>query len=168
MQEILKDTDMYWFIVMYLQGNKSEYLSLVSLSTNPPHVSHGAGPTIDDSHDQVSQATVDPCKSSNLCFYPTFFPYLVTLFSQAIVVYDCIARAEAYEECWVTGKGRIGFDMGHVPYWTEKERQTLSWEGHDRHNPCMLVVIYYYWSSLNMFLFLTLMAIDILFLIVLH
>lgn len=47
--------------VLYLQGNKSEYLSLVSLSTNPPHVSHGAGPTIDDSHDQVSSATVDPC-----------------------------------------------------------------------------------------------------------
>lgn len=35
------------------KGNKSEYLSLVSLSTNPPHVSHGAGPTIDDSHDQA-------------------------------------------------------------------------------------------------------------------
>jgi len=31
--------------------NKTEFLSLASLSTNPPHVSHGAGATIDASHD---------------------------------------------------------------------------------------------------------------------
>jgi double-stranded RNA-binding protein Staufen len=31
--------------------NKNEYLSLVSLSTNPPQVSHGAGATIEASHD---------------------------------------------------------------------------------------------------------------------
>ncbi|XP_022238875.1 double-stranded RNA-binding protein Staufen homolog 2-like isoform X2 [Limulus polyphemus] len=36
------------------KGNKMEYLSLVSLSTNPPHVSHGSGPTIDTSHDQAA------------------------------------------------------------------------------------------------------------------
>ncbi|XP_013771843.1 double-stranded RNA-binding protein Staufen homolog 1-like [Limulus polyphemus] len=36
------------------KSNKLEYLSLVSLSTNPPHVSHGAGPTIDASHDQAA------------------------------------------------------------------------------------------------------------------
>ena len=49
---------LFYFILFFSprQGNKSEYLSLVSLSTNPPHVSHGAGPTIDDSHDQVNTA----------------------------------------------------------------------------------------------------------------
>ncbi|XP_076349764.1 double-stranded RNA-binding protein Staufen isoform X8 [Tachypleus tridentatus] len=36
------------------KGNKMKYLSLVSLSTNPPHVSHGSGPTIDTSHDQAA------------------------------------------------------------------------------------------------------------------
>ncbi|KAG7160188.1 Double-stranded RNA-binding protein Staufen-like 1 [Homarus americanus] len=56
-----KDQLMYLAQILGLQvqftdfpkGNKIEYLSLVSLSTNPPHVSHGAGPTIDDSHDQA-------------------------------------------------------------------------------------------------------------------
>ena len=34
------------------QGNKkNEYLSLVSLSTTPPQVSHGAGSTTEESHD---------------------------------------------------------------------------------------------------------------------
>jgi len=36
-----------------LQGNHSEFLSLVSLSTDPPQVCHGAGQTTDASHDQV-------------------------------------------------------------------------------------------------------------------
>ncbi len=36
------------------QGNKTEYLSLVSLSTNPPQVSHGSGVTLDASHDQAA------------------------------------------------------------------------------------------------------------------
>lgn len=34
--------------------NKTEFLSLASLSTNPPHVSHGAGATIEDSHDMAA------------------------------------------------------------------------------------------------------------------
>lgn len=34
--------------------NKTEFLSLASLSTNPPHVSHGAGATIDASHDMAA------------------------------------------------------------------------------------------------------------------
>ncbi|KAK9504760.1 hypothetical protein O3M35_008951 [Rhynocoris fuscipes] len=36
------------------KGNHSEFLSLVSLATDPPQVCHGAGATIDLSHDQVS------------------------------------------------------------------------------------------------------------------
>ncbi|XP_070533253.1 double-stranded RNA-binding protein Staufen homolog 2-like isoform X2 [Ptychodera flava] len=36
------------------KGNKPEYLSLVSISTNPPLVSHGAGPTVESSHDAAS------------------------------------------------------------------------------------------------------------------
>lgn len=35
-------------------SKKSEYLSLVSLSTNPPQVNHGAGPTLETSHDQAA------------------------------------------------------------------------------------------------------------------
>jgi len=35
-------------------NNKTEYLSLASLSTNPPHVSHGAAATIDASHDMAA------------------------------------------------------------------------------------------------------------------
>ncbi|PSN36981.1 Double-stranded RNA-binding protein Staufen [Blattella germanica] len=35
------------------KGNHSEFLSLVSLSTDPPQVCHGAGQTTDASHDQV-------------------------------------------------------------------------------------------------------------------
>ncbi|XP_066268584.1 double-stranded RNA-binding protein Staufen homolog 2-like isoform X3 [Branchiostoma lanceolatum] len=36
------------------KGNKSEYLSLVSLSSNPPLVSHGAGLTVEAAHDQAA------------------------------------------------------------------------------------------------------------------
>jgi len=46
-----------------LQGNHSEFLSLVSLSTDPPQVCHGAGQTTDASHDQV-YCCVDLCVMS--------------------------------------------------------------------------------------------------------
>ncbi|XP_039301223.1 double-stranded RNA-binding protein Staufen homolog isoform X2 [Nilaparvata lugens] len=36
------------------KGNHSEFLSLVSLSTEPPHVCHGSGKTTDQSHDQAA------------------------------------------------------------------------------------------------------------------
>ncbi|XP_075233577.1 double-stranded RNA-binding protein Staufen isoform X2 [Lycorma delicatula] len=36
------------------KGNHSEYLSLVSLSTEPPQVCHGSGKTTDNSHDQAA------------------------------------------------------------------------------------------------------------------
>ncbi|XP_049776933.1 double-stranded RNA-binding protein Staufen homolog 2-like isoform X1 [Schistocerca cancellata] len=36
------------------KGNHSEFLSLVSLSTDPPQVCHGAGSTTDASHDQAA------------------------------------------------------------------------------------------------------------------
>ncbi|XP_077990821.1 double-stranded RNA-binding protein Staufen homolog 2-like isoform X2 [Glandiceps talaboti] len=36
------------------KGNKPEYLSLVSISTNPPLVSHGAGPTVESSYDAAA------------------------------------------------------------------------------------------------------------------
>ncbi|CAG0878827.1 unnamed protein product [Darwinula stevensoni] len=36
------------------RGNKTEYLSLVTLSTSPPQVFHGSGPTVEASHDQAA------------------------------------------------------------------------------------------------------------------
>ena len=36
------------------QGNKTEYLSLVTLSTNPVQHSHGQGQTIEASHDSAA------------------------------------------------------------------------------------------------------------------
>ncbi|KAF2352347.1 Double-stranded RNA-binding domain [Trinorchestia longiramus] len=40
------------------KGNKSEYLSLVSLNTSPPHVSHGHGATVESAHDQACKAAL--------------------------------------------------------------------------------------------------------------
>jgi len=36
------------------KGNHSEFLSLVTLSTDPPHMSHGAGSNVDESRDQAA------------------------------------------------------------------------------------------------------------------
>ncbi|XP_037080333.1 double-stranded RNA-binding protein Staufen homolog 1-like, partial [Pollicipes pollicipes] len=36
------------------RGNKSEFLSLVSLTTQPPQMSHGSGPTVEAAHDQAA------------------------------------------------------------------------------------------------------------------
>lgn len=41
-------------MIFFIQGNHNEYLSLVSLSTDPPQVCHGAGPTTDASRDQAA------------------------------------------------------------------------------------------------------------------
>lgn len=40
------------------KGNKMEFLSLVTLTTNPPQVSHGAGPTLEASHDRAALAVL--------------------------------------------------------------------------------------------------------------
>jgi double-stranded RNA-binding protein Staufen len=54
-QQLLYLADVLGFKVQFTDfpkgSNKSEFLSLVSLSTTPPQVSHGAGATIEDSHD---------------------------------------------------------------------------------------------------------------------
>ena len=39
-------------------NNKNEYLSLVTLSTNPPVVSHGAGVSVEASHDAAGMAAL--------------------------------------------------------------------------------------------------------------
>lgn len=36
------------------KGNHSEFLSLVTLSTDPPHMSHGSGSSVDESRDQAA------------------------------------------------------------------------------------------------------------------
>lgn len=36
------------------KGNHSEFLSLVTLSTDPPHMSHGSGSTVDESRDHAA------------------------------------------------------------------------------------------------------------------
>lgn len=56
-QQLMYLADVLGFNVQFTdfpKGNKSEFLSLVSLSTNPPQVSHGAGSTLDASHDQAA------------------------------------------------------------------------------------------------------------------
>jgi len=57
-QQLLYLADVLGFQVQFTDfpkgNNKNDYLSLVSLSTNPPQVSHGAGNTIDMSHDNAA------------------------------------------------------------------------------------------------------------------
>lgn len=56
-QQLMYLADVLGFKVQFTdfpRGNKSEYLTLVSLSTTPPHVSHGAGENLEESHDQAS------------------------------------------------------------------------------------------------------------------
>jgi len=36
------------------KGSKNEYLSLVSLSTTPPQVHHGSGPSLEHSHNEAA------------------------------------------------------------------------------------------------------------------
>lgn len=45
---------------------KGEYLSLVSLSTNPPQVSHGAGPTLEGSHNNAAHTALRTLASNGL------------------------------------------------------------------------------------------------------
>ncbi|UYV61489.1 STAU1 [Cordylochernes scorpioides] len=55
------------------KNNKLEHLSLVTLSTSPPHVKHGSGPTVEASHDQAalaalrSLAEMDPADGGKDC-----------------------------------------------------------------------------------------------------
>lgn len=56
-QQLLYLAEVLGFQVHYTdfpKGNKSEYLSLVSLSLIPPLVKHGAGPSLEASHDQAA------------------------------------------------------------------------------------------------------------------
>jgi len=45
---------------------KGEYLSLVSLSTNPPQVSHGAGATLEGSHNNAAHTALKTLASNGL------------------------------------------------------------------------------------------------------
>merc|ERR1719357_2110765 len=45
---------------------KGEYLSLVSLSTNPPQVSHGAGPTLEGSHNNAAHTALRTLANNGL------------------------------------------------------------------------------------------------------
>jgi len=45
---------------------KGEYLSLVSLSTNPPQVSHGAGATLEGSHNNAAHTALRTLASNGL------------------------------------------------------------------------------------------------------
>jgi double-stranded RNA-binding protein Staufen len=45
---------------------KGEYLSLVSLSTNPPQVSHGAGPTLEASHNNAAHTALRALANTGL------------------------------------------------------------------------------------------------------
>lgn len=45
---------------------KGEYLSLVSLSTTPPQVSHGAGPTLEGSHNNAAHTALRTLANNGL------------------------------------------------------------------------------------------------------
>ncbi|XP_064473325.1 double-stranded RNA-binding protein Staufen homolog 2-like [Ornithodoros turicata] len=60
-QQLMYLADVLGFQVHFTdfpKGNKMEFLSLVTLTTNPPQVSHGAGPTLEASHDQAALAVL--------------------------------------------------------------------------------------------------------------
>jgi len=61
-QKLLYLADVMGFQVQYTDfpkgNNKNEYLSLVTLSTNPPVVSHGAGLSVDASHDAAAMTAL--------------------------------------------------------------------------------------------------------------
>lgn len=40
------------------KGNHSEYLTLITLNTDPPQLCHGAGKTLEASHDQAALTTL--------------------------------------------------------------------------------------------------------------
>lgn len=40
------------------KGNKRDFLSLVTLTTSPPQVSHGAGSSVEASHDEAALAVL--------------------------------------------------------------------------------------------------------------
>jgi len=55
------------FTVTYTDfPKKGEYLSLVSLSTNPPQVSHGAGPTLEGSHNNAAHTALRTLANNGL------------------------------------------------------------------------------------------------------
>ncbi|KAK2720051.1 double-stranded RNA-binding protein Staufen homolog 2-like isoform X1 [Artemia franciscana] len=56
------------------KGNKSEYLSLVTLSTQPPKVCHGQGATVDESHDQAAERLLNLLAESGLDIIATVSP----------------------------------------------------------------------------------------------
>jgi len=55
------------FTVTYTDfPKKGEYLSLVSLSTTPPQVSHGAGPTLEGSHNNAAHTALRTLANNGL------------------------------------------------------------------------------------------------------
>ena len=55
------------FTVTYTDfPKKGEYLSLVSLSTSPPQVSHGAGPTLEGSHNNAAHTALRTLANNGL------------------------------------------------------------------------------------------------------
>eukprot|EP00918_Siedleckia_nematoides_P062235 GHVU01135745.1.p1 GENE.GHVU01135745.1~~GHVU01135745.1.p1 ORF type:complete len:804 (+),score=103.17 GHVU01135745.1:117-2414(+) len=69
-QQLLYLADVLGFQVEFTDfpkgNNKSEFLSLVSLSTNPPQVIHGAGPTLEASHDMAAHTALKALAESGL------------------------------------------------------------------------------------------------------